>query len=301
MHAEEQWKSYYREKTAGAEQILKRVLRHGNRIYIGSGCGEPQHLLRSLIDVLPAYRDLEVVQNLSFGALPKDWSHLQAHARLKTFFVGPQSRDAVNDGYADYIPIFFSSIHSLFSEDPLWALDVCLIQVTPPDEHGFCSMGISVGTTKGAAASARVVIAQVNPLMPRTLGDSFLHVSQIHYFVEHEEPLLEVVFRERSAVAERIARYVSLLVEDGSTIQAGIGRIANAVLRSLEDKKDLGIHTEILTDSHLHLIRRGAVTGLQKTVHQGKMIASFCMGSRELYDFVGNNPEVEALSDRLCG
>jgi acyl-CoA hydrolase/GNAT superfamily N-acetyltransferase len=293
MLAEKQWKSYFRERTAGAEQVLRRVLRHGNRIYIGSGCGEPQHLVRNLIALLPAYRDLEVVQNLSFGALPRDWSRLQANARLKTFFVGPMSRDAVNDGFADYIPAFFSSISSLFNEDPLWAIDLCLIQVTPPDEHGFCSLGISVGITKSAAESARVVVAQVNPLMPRTLGDSFLHVSQIHHFVEHEEPLLEVVFKERSAVAERIARYVSVLVEDGSTVQAGIGRIAGSVLRYLDDKKDLGIHTEILTDSHLHLIRRGAVTGLKKTVHQGKLIASFCMGSKELYDFVGNNPEVE--------
>ena len=293
MHTEKQWRSYFRERTGEAGQVFGNVLHNGNRVYIGSGCGEPQHLVRNLIQVLPLYRDLEVVQNLSFGALPRDWSHLQANARLKTFFAGPMSRDAVNDGYADYIPIYFSAIPALFRDDPLWALDICLIQVSPPDEHGFCSLGISVGTTKSAAECAKIVIAQVNPLMPRTLGDSFLHVSRIHYFVEHEEPLLEVIFRERSAVAERIARYVSNLVEDGSTVQVGIGRITSSVLRYLDDKKDLGIHTEILTDSHLHLIRRGAVTGHKKTVHPGKLIASFCMGSKELYDFVGNNPEVE--------
>lgn len=287
------WKSDYQGKRGTAEEILRTILRDGKRIYIGSGCGEPQHLVRTLEQLLPIYRDLEVIQNLSFGALPTDWTRFQDNARLKTFFVGPRSRNAVNDGIADYIPIYFSSIPSLFRDEPLWKLDVCLIQVTPPDEHGFCSLGISVGTGKSAAESAAVVIAQVNPQMPRTLGDSFLHVSQIHHFVEYEEPLIEIIFKERSAVAERIARYVSKLVEDGSTVQVGIGRVANSVVRYLDEKRDLGIHTEILTDSHLHLIRKGAVTGLKKTVHQGKIVASFCMGSKDLYDFVNNNPEVE--------
>lgn len=293
MAASNQWKSTYREKTARADEILRGILRDGNRIYIGSGCGEPQHLVRTLIELLPGYRDLELVQNLSFGSLPLDWKAYKDNARLKTFFLGPRSRGAVNSGLADYIPIFFSSIPGLLREEPLWNLDIALIQVTPPDEHGFCSVGISVGTAKGAAESARIVVAQVNSNMPRTLGDSFLHISRINHFVEHDEPLLEVIFRERSAVAERIAKYVSILVEDGSTIQVGIGRIPSSVLRYLEDKKHLGIHTEILTDSHLHLIRKGVVTGLKKTVHQGKIVASFCMGSVDLYDFVNNNPEVE--------
>lgn len=293
MFFEKQWRSHFRERKGTAGQILRKVLRDGNRIYIGSGCGEPQHLVRALAEILPEYRDLEIVQNLSYGSLPRDWGRFQANARHKTFFVGPNSRDAVNDGFADYIPIYFSSIPALFREEPLWTLDVCLIQLSAPDEHGFCSMGISVGSVRAAAESARVVVAQINPRMPRTMGDSFLHISQIHYFVECEEPLLEVVFKERSAVAERIARHLSILVEDGSTIQAGIGRIVGSVLRYLDGKKDLGIHTEILTDSHLHLIRSGAVSGLRKTLHAGKVVASFCMGSKDLYDFVHNNPEVE--------
>ena len=289
----EQWRSRVLQIKQGADEILRKVLHDGNRIYIGSGCGEPQYLVRSLIELLPGYQDLEVVQNLSYGSLPEDWKRFEKNARLKTFFVGPRSRHAVNDGLADYIPIYFSSIPGLFREEPLWKLDIALVQVTPPDEHGYCSMGISVGTDKSAVESANIVIAQINPQMPRTLGDSFLHVSRIHHFVEYDEPLIEVIFRERSAVAERIAKYVSILVEDGSTIQVGAGRITNSVLRYLEGKRDLGIHTENLTDSHLHLIRSGAVTGLKKTVHQGKIVASFCMGSRELYDFVDNNPEVE--------
>ncbi|MEN6441556.1 MAG: GNAT family N-acetyltransferase [Syntrophobacter sp.] len=293
MQSEKHWSSQYRRKTGNADTILREVLRDGSRVYIGSGCGEPQHLVRTLSSLLPLYRDLEIVQNLSFGQLPEDWSQFRDNARLKTFFVGPKSRPAVNDGLADYIPIYFSSIPALFRDEPRWALDICLIQVAPPDAHGFCSFGISVGSTKSAAECARIVVAQVNPRMPRTLGDSFIHVSMIHHLVEHEEPLLEIAFSERSAVAERMAKYVSALVEDGSTIQVGIGRAANSVVRYLDDKTDLGIHTEILTDAHLHLIRAGAVTGLKKAVHKGKIVASFCMGSQDLYDYVNNNREVE--------
>jgi len=288
-----QWRARVREKKRSAVEVLREVLRDGSRLYIGSGCGEPQHLVRSLVELLPRHRDIEIIQNVSMGAFPEDWKRFEENARLKTFFVGSKSRHAVNDGVADYIPIYFSSIPGLFREEPLWKIDIAMVQVSPPDEHGFCSMGISVGTDKSAVESANIVMAQINRQMPRTLGDTFLHLSQIQYTFEHDEPLLEIVFRERSAVAERIAKYISSLIEDGATIQTGIGRIANWVLRYLELKKDLGIHTEILTDSHLHLIRTGAVTGLRKTVNQGKIVASFCMGSRELYDFVDNNPEVE--------
>ena len=288
-----QWRAHVREQRACAVEILRKVLRNGNRIYLGTGCGEPQILVRSLVELLPEYRDIEIVQNLSMGALPEDWRGLEGHARLKTFFIGPKSRHAVNDGLADYIPIYFSSIPKLFKEDLSWKIDIAMVQVTPPDEHGFCSMGISVGTDKSAVESADIVIAQVNYEMPRTLGDSFLHLSQIQYTVEYDEPLIEIIFRERSAVAEQIAKYISILIEDGSTIQTGIGRIPNWVLRYLEPKKDLGIHTEILTDSHLHLIRTGAVTGAAKIVNPGKIVATYCMGSKELYDFVHNNPEVE--------
>jgi acyl-CoA hydrolase/RimJ/RimL family protein N-acetyltransferase len=289
----EPWSSQVTEKKRDAHEILQALLQDGKRIYIGSGCGEPQQLVRALTTLLPGHRDIEIVQNLSFGSLPEDWKPLEQNARLKTFFVGSKSRQAVNDGLADYIPIYFSVVPSLLREEPLWKLDIALVQVTPPDEHGFCSMGISVAMDKSAVESAHVVIAQINPQMPRTLGDSFVHLSQLHYLVEYNEPLLEIIFRERGAVTERIAKWVSPLIEDGSTIQVGFGRVPNSVMQYFGDKKDLGIHTEILTDSHLHLINSGAVTGLGKTVNQGKIVASLCMGSRDLYDFVNNNPEVE--------
>ncbi len=259
-----QWTARARQKKRGSVEILREILRDGHRIYIGSACGEPQHLVRSLIELLPRHRDIEIIQNMSMGSFPEDWKRFEENARLKTFFVGPKSRDAVNDGLADYIPIYFSSIPGLFREEPLWKIDIALVQVSLPDEHGFCSMGISVGTDKSAVESASVVVAQVNRHMPRTLGDSFLHLSQIQYSVAYDEPLIEIVLPAQSAVAERIAKYISALIEDGSTIQTGIGRVPNSVLRYLESKKDLGILTEVLTDSHLHLIRSGAVTGLGK-------------------------------------
>ncbi|MEN6484709.1 MAG: GNAT family N-acetyltransferase [Syntrophobacteraceae bacterium] len=273
--------------------MLRSVIRSGDRIYIGSGCGEPQHLVRSLLGIVPAYRDLELVQNLSMGALPEDWTGIREHCRLKTFFVGTRMRKTVNRGLADYIPIFFSAIPGLFRHEGSWFLDVALIQVSPPDKHGFCSFGIAVDIGKAAAKAARTVVAQVNPQMPRTFGDTFIHVSDIDHIVEYEEPLLEVSYRERSAVAERIAKYVAPLIEDGSTLQVGMGRVASSVLRYLEEKKDLGIHSEILTDAHLYLIRHGVITNQRKNVHHGKIISSSCMGSRDLYDFVNNNPEVE--------
>ncbi|HOV86431.1 MAG TPA: GNAT family N-acetyltransferase [Syntrophobacteraceae bacterium] len=291
--AEKSWKTYYRERLGTAEEVLKTVLRDGNRIYLGSACGEPQHLARALVSLLPAYRDLELVQNLSLGSLPEDWSQLHEHCRLKTFFLGNRTRRAVNSGFGDYVPMYFSSIPGLLRDEVSWSLDLCLIQVSPPDEHGFCSLGIAVDINKVAAEMAKIVIAQVNPQMPRTLGDSFIHVNRLDYFVEHEEPLIEVFFRERSAVAERIARYVSALIEDGSTVQVGIGRIANSILRYLDDKKDLGVHTEILTDAHLELVKKGVITSRRKSLHVGKIISSCCMGSRRLYEFVHNNPEVE--------
>lgn len=288
-----QWPTLYRERLGQAPDILSRVLQDGCRIFVGSAAAEPQHLVRAMLELLPRYRDVEIFQALSMGALPEDWSDLSKHCRLRTFFLGPKSRKAANTGLADYIPLYFSQVPKLLREESALGRDVSLVQVSPPDDHGFCSLGIGVDVAKIAAEHSQVVIAQVNPRMPRTLGDTFLHVSRIHHFVEYEEPLLEMTYREKSAMAERMARYVSSLVEDGATIQVGLGRITNGVLRYLVDKKDLGVHSEMITDAHLELIQKGVITGRKKSLHRGKIITSFCVGSRQLYDFVHNNPQVE--------
>jgi acyl-CoA hydrolase len=287
------WRSLYKERLTGAVEALRRVMEDGLRIYIGSACGEPQHLVRALLEIVPEYHDLEVIQNLSLGELPEDWSELQQHCRLRTFFIGPKSRRAVNQGDADYIPTYFSSIPRLLKEDGFLGVDVCLLQVSPPDEHGFCSLGIAVDISLAAMEGARAIIAQVNPFMPRTFGESFVHVSRIHAFVEHEEPLLEMFFSERSAMADRIGKYVAQLVDDGSTIQVGIGRITNAVLRRLDMKENLGVHTEMITDAHLHLMEKGVINNSRKSLHRGKIVTSLCVGSQRLYDFVRDNPQVE--------
>ncbi|MGV8073310.1 MAG: GNAT family N-acetyltransferase [Syntrophobacteraceae bacterium] len=289
----EGWKAEYKARLSSAGAALQSVIADGNRIFVGSGGGEPRYLTRALVGYLPVYYNIEIVQWQSMGALPEDWAELQGNCRLKTFFVGPNTRKAVNLGYADYIPIHSSAIPPLLRKGASWQPDVCLIQVSPPDEHGFCSLGIAVDINMAAAKSAKTVIAQVNPQMPRTLGDTFLHVTEIHHFVEYEEPLAELNFKQRSSVVERIARYVSQIVDDGSTLQVGFGRVANSVLWYLDDKKDIGIHTEIFTNAHLYLIKKGVITGRKKNLHHGKIIASCCLGSRELYDFVHNNPEVE--------
>jgi len=293
MSACKDWKTYYESRLSRGEAVFHEILEDGHRIFIATACGEPQHLVRHLVEALPHYRDLEVVQLFSMGALPEDWGPLQGHCRFRTPFLGPRTRRAVNSGLADYIPAYFSSLPRLIRQEPHMAFDLCLVQVTPPDEHGFCSLGISVDVTKTAAETARMVVAQVNPRMPRTFGDSFLHVSRIHRFVEHEEPLLELKVAGRSAVAERIARYVDQLLEDGATFQAGIGRATGAMLWYMEGKKDLGVHGEMITDAHLYLMEKGVITGSRKNLHKKKIITSFCLGSPRLYELVDNNPQVE--------
>ncbi len=293
MHDSDNWQRQYRQKSGTADSVFDRVLRSGQRIYVGQACGEPRHLLSNLIRKINRFRHLELIQGLSLGALPEDWSELQDSCRLRTYFVGPRTRKAVNLGFADYLPLYFSSIPRLLQDDGVLGIDLCLIQVAPPDKHGYCSLGPAVDINKTAAECAKVVVAQVNPAVPKTLGNTFLHVSQIDHFVPCEEPLLEASYGEQSAVAERMARYVSQLVEDGATIQVGIGRITSSVLRHLDTKKDLGIHSEMITDTHLDLVRKGVITGSRKSIHRNKIVTSFCLGSRQLYDFVCDNPQVE--------
>ena len=285
-----QWRPIYERRKKNAIEALK-VIRSGRRIFMGSGCSEPQHLVRSLEVSLVGLADVEILHLLSVGK-PLSTEPGCEQCRLKSFFVASASREAVAQGRADYTPINLADVPALFRSGPM-NIDVALIQVSPPDDHGFCSYGIAVDIVKAAAESAAHVIAQVNPRMPRTLGDSFIHVSHIDAFVEYEEPLLEIELPVMDQVAVDIGRRVAGLVEDGSTIRAGEGGVSAAVLYALEGKKDLGVHTDMLTDAYLHLVKKGAITNARKTLHPGKIIASFCLGSRELYDFIDNNPMVD--------
>jgi acyl-CoA hydrolase/ribosomal protein S18 acetylase RimI-like enzyme len=288
-HIVREWRSLYEGAKKDARNALD-VVRSGHRVFMGSGCGEPQHLARALEEKLHRLSDLEILHILSVGEARFTEAGLD-QCRLKSFFVASANREAFAEGRADYTPINLVDIPKLFRSGAM-PIDVALIQVTPPDEHGFCSFGVSVDIAKAAAQTARYVIAQVNPLMPRTLGDSYIHVSHIDVFVEHEQPLLEVKLPMMNQVAVDIGRHVAGLVEDGSTIRAGVGSISVAALYALEGKKDLGVHTDVLTDAYLHLVKKGAINNSRKTLHPGKIVASFCLGTRELYDFVSNNPMV---------
>jgi acyl-CoA hydrolase/RimJ/RimL family protein N-acetyltransferase len=296
-HAEAQklrssdWRTDYNKKVQSAEKAM-RLIRRGHRVFIGSGCGEPQHLVQALERVAIELADLEVLHLLSLGRTSYTDETFQDKVRLKSLFVASGSRQAITEGRADYTPIYLFDVPELFHSGHT-PIDVALIQVSPPGEHGFCSLGISVDIVKAAAANANVVIAQVNPRMPRVLGDSYVHVTDIDVIVEHEEELLEMPPPLMNETAHQIGRHVAKLIEDGSTIRAGVGSVSNAALYSLEGKRDLGVHTDMLTDAYLHLVEAGVITNTRKTLHPKKIIASFCMGSRKLYDFVHNNPMVE--------
>lgn len=290
------WKNLYSERLMSAREALLKI-RSGSRVFLSPGCGEPQHLLEELVALGGQggqLNDVEIVHMLTVGAAPHAEKAYDRRFRHNSLFVGPGVRKAVAEGIADYTPIFLSEIPGLFKSGRM-PLDVALIQVTPPDEFGFCSLGVSVEAVKAAVEAADFVVAQVNPQMPRTLGDSFIHVEDIDCIVEKDEPILEVISPEPDEVALTIARHATRLVENGSTIQVGIGAVPNAILYGLMDKKDLGVHTEMFSDGLIDLIEAGVVNNSKKNYHPGKVLATFCIGTRRLYDYVDNNPMFEFL------
>ena len=284
-------KRSYDDKKYSLKEALS-LIKTGDHIFIGSACGEPQYLVKGLVEKADHLADNEILHVHTLGVAPYTEPRYSDRFRMNAFFVGINTRQAVAEGRADYTPVFLSQLPKLISSGMI-TIDVALIQVTPPDEHGFCSLGVSVEITKTAAENAKLVIAQVNRQMPRVLGDSFIHINNIDVVVEHDEPILECPRPERDIISERIAKYVSELIDDGSTLQIGIGSIPDSILDSLVDKKDLGIHTELLTEGVVDLVEEGVVTCAKKTINRGKIIASFAMGTRRLYDFIDNNPMVE--------
>jgi len=291
----EEWRQRCPEKFVPEDQVFRHIQR-GDRIFIGTGCGEPQHLVSALTGYVVANPlalfDAEVLHVWTLGVAPYTNPKFKRNFRHNSFFIGANTRAAVNEGLADYTPVSLSQVSSLILRGRV-PIDVALIQVSPPDHHGFVSLGISVDIVKAAVEKARTVIAQVNAEMPRVHGDSFVHVDQLTYLVPQDEPLLEYHRPVSDEIAERIGRYVARIVRDGDTIQVGYGSIPNGILTNLREKQHLGVHTELLTDGLVDLMRRGVIDNTQKTVNPGKTVAAFCMGSHDTYRFLHDNPAID--------
>ncbi|HQG32844.1 MAG TPA: acetyl-CoA hydrolase/transferase C-terminal domain-containing protein, partial [Deltaproteobacteria bacterium] len=285
------WKELYENRHTDAREALAKI-KKGARIFIGSACGEPQLLLRTLIDVAPNMADAEVIHFLDVGSAPYIDEKFNDNFRHNALFIGSSTRKAIEEGSADYTPIFLSEIPLLMLRGRMH-IDAALITVSPPDKNGYVSLGVSVDITKTAAEVADYVVAEVNPNMPRTLGDSFLHVSDIDAFVENDMPLLEFFQKIPGEITKSIGEHIAELIENESTIQTGVGRIPNTVLLHLMNKRDLGVHTETFSDGLIDLIEAGVVTCKKKSLHPGKVIAAFCMGTARLYEYVDNNPLFE--------
>ncbi len=285
------WQERYADKVMSARQAL-RAIKRGDSVFIASGAAEPQVLVEELARMSMEFADTEIVHLWTLGLAPYAQPKFKYQFRHNAFFIGDNVRDAVAEGRADYTPIFLSEIPKLFFTRRM-QIDVALIQVTPPNEHGFCSFGVSVDVVKPAAECAAYIIAEVNPQMPWTLGDSFIHVNDIDALVENDTPILELRYPKPDDVARKIGENIATLVEDGSTLQMGIGTIPDSILASLHAKKDLGIHTEMLSDGVIDLVEAGVLTNARKSIHRGKIIASFVMGTKRLYDWVDHNPFIE--------
>lgn len=285
------WKAKFNAQILSAREAIKRI-RPGDSIFIGTGCGQPQHLVNALVEYGDHIYDAHIIHLLTMGAAPYANSKFREKFKTNSFFIAENVRGAFEEGVGDYTPIFLSDIPRQFETSRV-SLDVALISVTPPDVNGLCSLGVSVDIVKAAAANAKFVIAQVNTHMPRTMGNSFIHVNQIDVMVPCDEPIITVEPPASSDVLRSIGRNLARLVEDGSTIECGIGRIPQAMAEFLHNKKDLGIHTEMFGDWIIELIECGAVTCSKKTINNGKVVASFCMGSQKLYDYIDNNPFFE--------
>ncbi len=285
------WMDTYHRKTVTAEQAVAHV-QSGQRVFVTGNCSVPERLQDALVARASSLTNVELIQVLTFGRAPQTAPELASRFRVNTLFISDNVRKAVNEGRADFTPCFLGEIPRLFRNGAL-PIDIALIHVSPPDEHGFCSLGVEVGVTKSAAQSAKLVVAQVNPHMPRTLGDAFIHVSKIDWIVPVEDPLPEVHMADSSDLARQIARHIVELIPDGATLQTGIGAIPDAVLRQLGGKKHLGVHTELFSDGVIDLIEQGVIDGEMKTLHPGKLVAGFILGTRRLYDFVHDNPIFE--------
>ena len=291
---DQEWRDRYQDMIADPDQAISH-LRSGRRVFVGTGCGKPAELIQAMIGRAGKLTDIEIVHLLTKGEAPYANKDLSPFFCVNSLFVGSNVRDSIQEGLGQYTPILLNDIPYMFYSGKL-PLDVVLIQVTPPDKRGMVSLGISVDIVKSAAQNGSLVIAEVNPQMPWTLGDSLMNIHDIDILVPVDYSIMERKSGKIMDVTSRIGEHIAELIEDGSTIEfgmgriPGVGRIPQTVIAFLKEKKDLGIHTEMITDSIMELVESGAVTGIRKTTDKGKIVTSFCMGSRKLYDFVNNNP-----------
>ena len=287
----------YKNKIVSAEDAVK-IITSGDNVIVQPGCAVPLKLIDAMVERKDELFDINIYHVLVVGDLSYTKPGMEKHFRHKAFFMGKNTRTAINEGRAEFIPIFLSEVTLLFKKGRLKS-DVALIHVSPPDEHGFCSYGVDVGNIKTPAEMSKTIIAQVNTHMPRSLGDSFIHVNKIDYFVEYDEPITELPQVDPNSSPEIIKIYdtigekIASLIEDGSTLQMGIGAIPDSMMKYLIQKNDLGIHTEMFSDGLVDLVEMGIVNGEKKSLHPGKIIAGFVLGTKKTYDFIDNNPIVE--------
>src|SRR5579872_7334157 len=285
------WELKYKKKFRTADEALSCV-QSGMRVYIQPGCAEPETLVEALMRRAPWVQDVEIVHMMTMGAAPYVAPEMAGHFRHNAMFIGPNVRQAINEGRADYTPIYLSEIEELFENDAM-PIDVALLTLSPPDPHGFCSFGVGVDTSLTAAKCAGYVVAQINDQMPRTFGDSFIHVSELDAMVSSSRPLCEMRQPPITEMQVAIARNVASLIEDGAVIQTGIGGIPDAVLPFLRDRKDLAVHSELVSNGVIPLIEAGVITGARKNFKPRKIILGFAIGTKPLFDFVDNNPIFE--------
>jgi acetyl-CoA hydrolase len=289
------WTDQYKQKVVTPAEAVKAV-KSGDRIFLTGNCSVPSIILSALVDRAPELKDVEICQALTIGSADYVSPEMEGHLRVNTMFISHNIRQAVQNGRADFTPVLLSEFPLLF-KDKLLPLNVAFVHLSPPDPHGYCSFGLEVGLSKSPAESADIIIAEVNEQMPRTLGDSFIHVSALDYIVPVDYPLPELPMGDGnpSDTVKKIAGYIAGLIPDEATMQMGIGAIPDAVLHYLFDKKDLGIHTELFSDGVIDLVEAGVITNSKKTLHPGKIVVGFILGTKRLYDWVHNNPLIEFL------
>jgi len=291
------WVKKYSSRLVTADEAVK-IIKSNDKIIVQPGCAAPLELINAMVRRKDELSNIEIFHILVVGDIPYTKPGMEKHFKHKAFFIGANARTAINEGRAEYIPIFLSEVTMLFKRGVIQA-DVAMIHVSPPDEHGFCSFGIDVGNIKTPAEKAKCVIAQVNKHMPRALGNSFIHVNKLDFIVEIDEPLKELPQIDPDAtpdllkIYDQIGKNVAEMIEDGSTLQMGIGAIPDAVLKYLHNKNDLGIHTEMFSDGLVDLVEEGVVNGEKKSLHPGKIIAGFVLGTKRSFDFIDNNPVFE--------